>query len=475
MAREWLLSLWTEAIFPLFEMLVGKKEENTKYGRMLLQNYISLFVSSARQYSQLKITDKELYECVLNYKCYEDAFLYRRSEFDLMIRDKKWFSVKDIKSGESSAIVECFVYRKYDMEDINALFGTGGDVLSSMYHICFGIENVSSLFQKYSVEVISDVSCVALGEKMEDMIERDEISQLERDTWNNLEKIVDGKRILYICMDTSTIYIPLSAMRINENKYWCEMYQIIYCNTGGNVREDIEIQDIANSVYFGMSYFDGDIEGSTYKIEKRFTDLPYVEVEIEKLSELTSGEMYIDESVPKTWFTDRQKEIIYISTHATECENDGEKALLVGKDKKGEYICLKSSDIAELDWKGVKLVVLSACKTNEESERKSDGYSLSQAVKKAGALYSISTTIEVNEGIASFFMVCFHKNLMKYKKIAKSFFETQKRMYTMTKKEILADKDYVDIGMDIGLKNFEEDDVPFMICNEWTFYVLQMN
>ncbi len=241
------------------------------------------------------------------------------------------------------------------------------------------------------------------------------------------------------------------------------------------MREDIEIQDIANSVYFGMTCFDGDIESGTSKMEKRFTNLPYVEAEIEKLSELTSGATYIDEGVPETWFTGRQKEIIYISTHATECEDDGEKALLVGKDKDGRYIYLKSSDIAKFDWKGVKLVVLSACETNEESERKSDGYTLSQAVKKAGALYSISTTIEVDEGIASIFMVCFHKNLMKYKKIAKSFFETQKFMYSMTKKEILADKDYVDIGMDIYLKNFGENDVPFMILDDWTAYVLQMN
>lgn len=86
--------------------------------------------------------------------------------------------------------------------------------------------------------------------------------------------------------------MPLAALRINKKQYWGELYQIIYCNTAFDVKDDIEIRDISNSIYFGMSYFKNVKKKEDNKIQKQLVDLPYVELEVEKLGILT-GAMFI--------------------------------------------------------------------------------------------------------------------------------------------------------------------------------------
>lgn len=48
-------------------------------------------------------------------------------------------------------------------------------------------------------------------------------------------------------------------------------------------------------------------------------------------------------------------------------------------------------------------------------------------------------------------------------------------MRTITKKEILADSDYLDIGMNYYLEVYEEESIPFGRIDNWAVYVLQMN
>ena len=72
-------------------------------------------------------------------------------------------------------------------------------------------------------------------------------------------------------------------------------------------------------------------------------------------------------------------------------------------------------------------------------------------------------------------MVCLYKNFLRYRKIIRAFFETQKIMRTIRKKEILADSDYLDIGMNYYLEVYEEESIPFGRIDNWAVYVLQMN
>ncbi len=474
-ARKWLLSLWDVVLLPLFETLSNQDEENIKGTCLLLHSYISLFISSARQYPQLKITDKELYEFILNFKYFEDLFYCNKCKYSLALEKEKWVSIKSIALSVEKLIIECFCYTKYDMDDVKIVFGlANGD--DSVYHICFGLEYKFSFLSKYNVEVISDISFTELCGKMNDLFETEEVSGVERTIWNKLKKFIDKKEKIFVCSDTLTVQIPLAAMRINEKQYWGERYQVIYCNTGKDVKDDIEIQNFSNSIYFGMSMFDdNDKKENSQKLQKKLYDLPYTELEIEVLGNLTGGKVYLDEEVSQSCFNTQGSNILHFATHTMEDEGDGEKSLVIRKESNGKYITLKSADIAKLDWRGVKLVVFSACETNEETWKKNGKNSLSQAAKKAGALFSISTLVEVNDGANAFFMVCFYKNLLRYKKIGRAFWETQRIMRTITKEEILSDSDYLDINMDYYLEDCEKDFIPFELVDFWAVYILQMN
>lgn len=59
--------------------------------------------------------------------------------------------------------------------------------------------------------------------------------------------------------------------------------------------------------------------------------------------------------------------------------------------------------------------------------------------------------------------------------ICTAFFQTQKIMRSITKREILSDCDYTSIGMEYYLQDFQDDEAPFAKGGEWAMYLLQMN
>lgn len=473
-AKRWLMNLWSVVVLPLFKTMLNRNEEDVKSTCLLLRTYMSLYISSVQQYPQLKITDKELYEFVLNFKYFEDLFYYNSNKFALAVESERWIPIESITLSRDKLILECFCYTKYNMEDMKVIFGVPNkNVLSSIYQICFALELTSSVLSKCSVTVVSDILFKQLSEKMIDIFEMEEVSQIEKMIWNKIQKFVNKKEKIYVCTDILTIQIPLAAMKVNDQQYLGELCQIIYCNTGLDVKDDIEIQDFSSSIYFGMSIFD-DKKRDGQMIRKKFCDLPYIELEVELLGDLMGGEVCLNQKVSKAWFNGQKREIMHVATHTME-DKDGEKALVIGKESSEKYLILKSTDIAKLNWRGVSLVVLSACETGEEPYKNWGRHSLSQAVRKAGALFCISTVVEVPDGVNSFFMVSFYKKLLSYRKIGKAFWEAQKTMRTITKKEILLDDDYLDIGMDYYLQNYEQDSRPFELVDDWASYMLQMN
>ncbi len=475
-AEKWLLSMWKSVLLPLFETLANESEDNAEYIFLRIYVYISLFISSAKQYPQLKITDNILYEYILNFKYLEDLFYCDKHEMSLVLEKGRWLPLKSMKVSKEKLIIECFTYINFNMEDMQIIFANiNRDITSATFLICFCLQPMSGIFAKYSAEMVSNIAFIELIQKIGNIFDEEQISKIEKITWDKLRKYVNGKEKIYVCGDISAVRIPLASMRISEEHYWGEMYQIVYCNSAIDVKDDLEIQDISNSMYFGMSFFDDDKKIEEQRIGKWLVDLPYVELEIEKLGSLTGGEIYLDEEVLNSKFNAQQMEIMHFATHTIENKSDGTKALVIGKQKGGQYILLKSTDIAKFDWRKIKLVIFSACETDEETWKSFGRHSLSYAAKKAGALFSISTMIEVCDGANCFFMVCLYKNFLKYGKIIRAFFETQKIMRTITKKEILADSDYIDIGMDYYLEEYEEESIPFGQIDDWAVYILQMN
>lgn len=363
------------------------------------------------------------------------------------------------------------------MKDIwNVFHVSAPDSRSLIYRIYFGIQLSSGIYPKRLVEVISDVPLMELHEKISDWhnaYDMKKISVIEKVICDKLVGFLHKKKKIFYCHSNLDILIPLAHIRMKADQYLGDIYQIIYCNTAKDIKDDISIQNIANSIFFGMSKFDGDEKKR--EIHQRFDDLQYVELEVEVLGELTGGVVCLNEKKPKEWFDGRGAEIMHFATHTLKDKENDSISLIVEKDNTGSYKVLRDKDISKMNWKGVKLVVFSECETSEETWEESGKRSLRSAAKKAGALFSISTWTQIDDGAGAFFMLCFYKNLLRYGKICEAFFETQKMMRNMTKKEILDDDDYVKIAMEFYLQNVEENSRPFEQGDDWALYLLQMN
>lgn len=479
-AASRLLSLRKNVIMPLLEAVCHVPEDGAEGIFSFLDTYVFLFVSAVRQYPQLKITEKDLYGFVLNLKYYEDLFYCRKEEFHTAVGQRRWLSEADIDMGKEDLVIECYDYMEMNMTDMGKIFSVSAiEEKVEWRRIYFGIQISPGILQRCTVSVIEDVPYQKLRESacsFYDTLGMDEVSEMEKKIGEKLYPFLDRKKRIIFCSD-GDILLPLAFIRMEQEQYLGDSFQILYCNTAKDIKNDIYIKDLSKSIFWGVSEFDENRRSS--RIMEWLPQLPSAESEAVVLRELTGGILYLNEKIneknPEKCFSGQEAQIIHFATHAVKDEKNGSQALIMGKDDTGSYKILREEEIARMDWKQVKLAVFSGCNTGEEIWEESGKHSLRMAAKRAGASFSLSANIEVSDGISFFFMMCFYKNLLKCGKICEAFCETQRKIHTMTKKEILADQDYVAIGMEEGLKDFEEDSRPFGQTIDWGFYILQMN
>jgi len=95
----------------------------------------------------------------------------------------------------------------------------------------------------------------------------------------------------------------------------------------------------------------------------------------------------------------------------------------------GEDGILTAAEVALLDLRNTKLVVLSACETGLGDIKGSEGvYGLQRAFKMAGVKHIIMSLLKVPDKETAQFMTLFYKNLIKLKDIPVAFQNTQKVM-----------------------------------------------
>lgn len=474
-AKKQLKSFWGEIIIPLFKRLGTRDLLNTEITLKQLRSYASLFISAVNQYPEIGITTKELYEFVLNFKHLYFQFVCAPQNLASLPKHGGWLSINDLTIGRKSLVIECFDYRKYELRNCSTIVGcTAPDPFGTLYQIYFVLHRPSGLFSRFSIEVLWDGRFEALNERLVEAFESDYISKTEQVAWLRLSPLLKNTDNIYICTDIIPLQAPAALLRIDDMRYWGDLCNVIYCNTAKDAGDDIAVRDLSNSVYFGMSKFDGTECGGDQFYEQ-LPDLIFSELEIGMLGNLTGGQVFLNQKAPKEQSMWKGKSVIHFSTHAVDLNGIGTKALLFNKDEENTYTTLTPEDISEMDWSGVKLVVFSACETGEESWKSARKSSLQLAAKKAGARFSISTCVETQDGVTAFFMVCFYKNLLQYGMICTAFFQTQKTMRTITKREILLDNDYVNIGMEYYLQRFQDNETPFAKNGEWAVYLLQMN
>ena len=92
---------------------------------------------------------------------------------------------------------------------------------------------------------------------------------------------------------------------------------------------------------------------------------------------------------------------------------------------------LTAQEVAQIDMRKTKLVVMSACETGLGDIRGSEGvYGLQRSFKMAGVNYMIMSLWKVPDKETQEFMTLFYTKLLKEKDINKAFKETQKEMRT---------------------------------------------
>ena len=90
---------------------------------------------------------------------------------------------------------------------------------------------------------------------------------------------------------------------------------------------------------------------------------------------------------------------------------------------------LTALEVATLDLRRTKLVVLSACETGLGDIRGTEGvYGLQRAFKMAGVDYLIMSLWQIPDKETEEFMTAFYKKLIKTKDIRTAFNQTQKQM-----------------------------------------------
>lgn len=466
-ARKLLFGTWKEKIVPLFRMLLSEGEEYSRQIALMLSSYIGIFISTARQYPQLIISEQILYDVLVNYKkilqsCDFVNGVVGEDEANLMLRTSQ------VRLSGDAMALEYFNYTRYDMISHSTLMGALHlEPEKDTYEICFAVVGGEI---KRDVEILFDVNYGELGNARM-AVYSNKISLYEKKVWERLRPFLYGKNKIYVCMDQMQNRVPLASTRIQENAYIADRYLIIYCCTGIDIKDDIYISEPSKSMFIGMSEFDMSQNYVVGNVEKALNPLPFVEWEIECLSKITGGRGYCQKKIAKEDLSNIQTDILHISSHTVKDNLTDERALVIGTDCNHKLNLLRLTDITEMDWSNIKLVVLSGCETGWDGSWDS----LREAVRIAGAGGSISTVCEVENGENTFFMVCFYKKLKKYKSVGLAFYMTQREMRNITKREILNDEDYLEIGMDGYLEAFNDEQRPFDDVDAWGSYVYQMN
>lgn len=474
-AKKYLNKMWDNIIFPIFKYIEDKKEEQKKWYIRILRQYLSVYVSAAEQFKQLNIDEREMYEYIMNFKYYEDLIYRNKTNIKINLQNNINRMLKNIKMQNDWLAIDVFDYNCVDLKNVAETLSENFTYnnINTLHRLYFAVFCTKGIFNSIKVKLIGDISYLDMDAMINKYNESVSFSELEKKASTILAKYVINKNKLFICRDGIPESLPLTVLKFEDNIYWGEKYQIIYCNIIQDIKKDIEIENISDSVFLGMSEFS--VEDNINIMKDTLCDIPYVENEISELERITGGKGYLDIDIGNKISQNSDKNIIHIATHTVLDEETYSRKLVVNRKSTGEYTYFTYKQMCECDWSKTKLAVLSACETDNYDIYDYKVDSLRQAARVAGAKYVISTSMEVDDGANLFFMLCFYKNLKKLKKIVLSFYKAQNDMRTLTKRQILEDEEYREAGMEWYLQDYEDYMIPFESESDWGCYILNAN
>lgn len=463
-ARKLLVDIWEKKLVKLFSMLANGDFQNEERLAISMNLYLSILISVSLQEEKVGIAAAELWNIVSNYKYLWDLESKEPQKFAEIVSGRctlEWHAAFE----DDCILLDMIGYTRIDLSDVKTLVCAGGGP-ELLYQLCFIVEQKKAENECYDVQVIYDLQY----SQMIDIWFEDTKTVKQQRTMRNLSRKLVGKEKIYVCMDLLEFLVPAGSVELDNGDCAMDRCQVFYITNIENAGRDIEFsdQELRESIFCGKSVFQEMEPQAKSNLEDYLVSLPYIETEVMYLAGLTGGRGWCDKEFPMEELRRPGERIVHLASHTKESMQSGERGLvIIGAD--GEERLLSGTDIGQMDWKDVKLAVFSGCGTGIME----NGSSLRQGAAAAGAKASISTIDEVGEGESLFFFVCFYKQLLKYRKVGLAFSMAQRTMNKITKSEIIADRDYRNIGMVEYLQNYEADECPF--AYEGIAYVLQLN
>lgn len=298
--------------------------------------------------------------------------------------------------------------------------------------------------------------------------------------WSPLKESLKSTKKVYLSPSGLLHRISFSALKTNSDVYLCDKYMLYMNSSSSKLLQkedsDFDTKNKTATVFGGINYDSPEsdvkvwdyLEG-TEEETKQITSLIGTKIN----TRLFSGYEATEEEFKTTC---KQSNIIHIATHGffyedplLIAENEAEEEIAqetinfrggnrgtgnakfvtnenplmrsglvfskandvwnIEQEKEKEDGVLTAAEVAHIDLRESKLVVLSACETGLGDIKDSEGvYGLQRSFKMAGVEYIIMSLWQVPDKETKEFMILFYKNLLKTKNIETSFHKSQQKM-----------------------------------------------
>ncbi|MCW5865813.1 MAG: CHAT domain-containing protein [Candidatus Eremiobacteraeota bacterium] len=238
-----------------------------------------------------------------------------------------------------------------------------------------------------------------------------ELARLDKWLIDPIEGDLGGRPVLAIVPTGVLHYVPFPALcsldAAGNPKFLAENYQCV------NLVKTSDLVPLAGSApgkkLFAVGNPDGSLPGAEREVNSITASFPQARKVIGR--EATAS--LLKKLEPDTGY-------VHLATHGQLSEADPKNSYLVMAGS-GESAHFRATDIYDLDWQGVRLVTLSACKTAlQEGKPGAAITSLAEAFRVAGGHSVVASLWSVEDNATEQLMIEFYKQLAQGKSLAAS-------------------------------------------------------
>jgi CHAT domain-containing protein len=410
-----------------------KKWQDTK------ETLARLYAFSILELNDMGMLVEELEEQVRNY---EKDLSKNCNIFEKSIHRPQiiWQDIqKGLKEDEAMVEIVCFDYFRNDWTDTTIYLALIITKESKDYPDFVVLDKDNMLEKNYLKGYYRGI---------EGQIQDDSDKELYNVFWGSIEKIIPGKKKIYLCPDGIYNNINLNTLTDMTDKYFIDKYELVLLSNSSSILEKNIQSDNSDKLktanlfgfpgsniqYSDQKEYIRSLELISDKFE--FSDLPNTKVEIQLIDSLLINNGYETkvflrkEANEKRFKEIQNTDLLHIATHGIFLSDDKLESydkiygidvdrfidnpllrsglLLTAKDN--ENGILTAYEVKDMNFEGTKLVVLSACETGSGKILNGEGiFGLQRAFLMAGSEAVIMTLWKVEDKATQKLMVIFYK------------------------------------------------------------------